>query len=86
MGHVLVSVKVRGKKSTELKEALVDTSASFTVFPLELAEEYLIDTPFEVELRLGDGRRVRAKVFIGELEIEAGESPSGYWPSRGQSP
>jgi len=86
VGHVLVSVKVRGKKSTELKEVLVDTGASFTVFPLELAEEYLIDTPFEVELRLGDGRRVRARVFIGELEIEGRRGPVRVLAFKGAIP
>jgi len=84
MGHVPVSVKVRGKKSTELKEVLVDTGASFTVFPLELAEEYLIDTPFEVELRLGNGRR--ARVFIGELEIEGRRGPVRVLAFKGAIP
>jgi len=50
---------------------LVDTSASFTVMPLDIAEKYFIETPFIVNLKLGDGRLVEARVFIAECEIEA---------------
>jgi len=38
--------------------------------PLDVAEKYFIETPFETELRLGDGRIVKAKVFVAEVEIE----------------
>ena len=36
----------------------MDTGASSTVLPLRLAAEVLYETPYMVELRLGDGRKV----------------------------
>jgi predicted aspartyl protease len=38
--------------------------------PLDVAEKYFIGTPFESELRLGDGETVKAEVFVAEVEIE----------------
>ena len=54
---------------------VVDSSASFTVMPLDLAEKYLIETPFEVDLKLGDGRVIKARVFVAEAEIENRRGP-----------
>jgi len=65
----------RGRGELALDSILVDTGASFTVLPLDLAEGYLIETPFEVDLRLGGGRTVRAKVFVAEAEIEGRRGP-----------
>jgi len=85
VGHVIVKAVVRGKKERVL-ELLVDTGASFTVLPLELAEELLIETPFEVDLKLGDGRVVRARVFVGEIEIEGRRGPVRILAFRGAYP
>lgn len=74
MGHVVVKTKIRGK-GEYTGELLVDTGASFTILPLELAERILHKTPYTVELKLGDGRKVKAKVFIGEIEIENRRGP-----------
>ena len=74
MGHVVVRAVVRGK-GEYVGEFIVDTGAAFTVLPLELAEKVLYETPFTVELKLGDGRRVRARVFVGEVEIEDRKGP-----------
>jgi len=75
MGHVFVKARFRGRDMVELEEVLVDTEASFTVMPLSTARDYLIETPFSADLRLGDGRVVRAKVFIAECEIEDRKGP-----------
>ncbi len=75
MGHVFVKARFRGKDVLELREALIDTSASFTVMPLDIAEKYFIETPFTVNLKLGDGRLVEARVFIAECEIEGRRGP-----------
>ena len=74
MGHVVVKAVIRGKKEY-VGEFLVDTGASFTVLPLDLAEEVLYKTPYTVELKLGDSRMVDAKVFIGEVEVEDRRGP-----------
>jgi len=71
---VVTKVIVRGRREY-VGELLVDIGASFTVLPLDLAEEILYGTPFTVELRLGDGRKMKAKVFIGEIEIEGRKGP-----------
>ncbi|OYT39699.1 MAG: hypothetical protein B6U89_03615 [Desulfurococcales archaeon ex4484_58] len=75
MGHVIVSAVFRGKNVLLLDNVLVDTSASFTILPLDLAEKYLFETPFETDLKLGDGRKVRAKVFVAEVEIMGRKGP-----------
>ena len=75
MEYVFVKARFRGKDVLELREALIDTGASFTVMPLDIAEKYFIETPFTVNLKLGDGRLVEARVFIAECEIEGRRGP-----------
>ena len=85
MVHVIVKVTIRGRRE-HIGEFLVDTGASFTVLPLDLAEDVLYETPYTVELRLSDGRRVRAKVFIGEVEIEGRRGPVRILAFQGAQP
>jgi len=75
MGHIFVGARFRGKDVLEVDRILVDTGASFTIMPLNLAEKHFIETPFEVELKLGDGRIVKAKMFVAEVEIEGRRGP-----------
>ena len=75
MGHVFLKAVFRGKEVLEVDKMLVDTGASFTVMPLRVAEKYFIETPFEVDLKLGDGRVVKARVFVAEAEIEGRRGP-----------
>jgi len=75
MGHVFIRAMFRGREVLEVDKMLVDTGASFTVMPLDVAEKYFIETPLEAELRLGDGRIVKAKVFVAEVEIEGRRGP-----------
>jgi predicted aspartyl protease len=70
LDHVFLKARFRGKWVLEVDEMLADTGASFTVMPLDVAEKYFIETPFEVDLKLGDGRVVKARVFVAEAEIE----------------
>jgi predicted aspartyl protease len=75
VGHVFLKAVFRGKEVLEVDKMLVDTGASFTVMPLRVAEKYFIETPFEVDLKLGDGRVVKARVFVAEAEIEGRRGP-----------
>jgi predicted aspartyl protease len=75
VGHAFVKARFRGKDVVEFKKILIDTGASFTVMPLDIAEKHFIETPFTVELKLGDGRIVNAKVFVAEGEIEGRRGP-----------
>lgn len=72
MGRVFLRALFRGKEVLEVDRVLVDTGASFTVMPLDVAERCFIETPFEVELKPGDGRAVKAKVFVAEVEGRRG--------------
>ncbi|MFP3161373.1 MAG: hypothetical protein RXQ95_08045, partial [Vulcanisaeta sp.] len=37
---------------------------------------HFYETPLEAELKLGDGRVVKAKVFMAEVEIEGRKGPA----------
>jgi len=76
VGHVYVSVRFRGKDELIMDKVLVDTGATFTVMPLDIAEKHFYETPLEAELKLGDGRVVKAKVFMAEVEIEGRKGPA----------
>jgi Predicted aspartyl protease len=86
MGHVYVSARFRGRGELTMDKVLVDTGATFTVMPLDVAEKYLYETPLEAELRLGDGRVVRARVFVAEVEIEGRRGPARVMAFNGTTP
>jgi len=86
LGHVFVRARFRGKDVIEFERVLVNTGASFTVMPLEMAEKYFIETPFEADIRLSDGRLVKAKVFIAECEIEDRRGPVRILAFKGATP
>ena len=75
MGHILARARFRGKEVLEVDKIPVDAGASFTIMPLDIAEKYFIETPFEVELKLGDGRTVKARIFVAEAEIKDRKDP-----------
>ncbi len=75
VGHVFVRARFKGKGVVEFEKILVDTGVSFTVMPLDVAEKCFIETPFIVDLKLGGGRVVKAKVFVAEGEIEGRRGP-----------
>jgi predicted aspartyl protease len=86
LDHVFVGARFRSKDVIEFKQILVDTGAPFTVMPLEIAEKHFIETPFEVDLRLGDGRLVKARVFVAECEIESRRGPVRILTFKGATP
>jgi predicted aspartyl protease len=86
VGHVYVTAIFRGRRELVMERVLVDTGATFTVMPLELAREYLYETPLEATLRLGDGRTVRARVFVAEVEIEGRRGPARVMAFEGAVP
>jgi len=86
LGHVSVRARFRGKDVIEFERVLVDTGASFTVMPLEMAEKHFIETPFEADIRLSDGRLVKTKVFVAECEIEGRRGPVRILAFKGATP
>jgi len=78
MGHIYADVTIKGSKaSVKLKNVLIDTGATYTVLPEEVLEEVGAWGPMrEIDLHLGDGRRVKAKAYgivvgIGDVEAPA---------------
>jgi len=77
LGHVRVDVCVRGGKGElRLEKVLVDTGATYTVMPLEVLEEVgAVKSPHPIVLELGDGRKVKADVYVATVEIDGREGP-----------
>ena len=77
MGHVYVDAKVRGlQREVNLKHILVDTGASFTVIePDVLKDAGAMETPWTMDLMLGNKTKVKAKIQMAEIEIEGRKGP-----------
>jgi predicted aspartyl protease len=76
VGYTYVDLIIRGKKSKSVR-ALVDTGSAYIVLdPKTVSETGLLETPFNVELTLADKRRVRAKLYLAEVEAEGRRGPA----------
>ncbi|MEM2876278.1 MAG: hypothetical protein QXL67_04950 [Candidatus Bathyarchaeia archaeon] len=76
MGYTYVDLAVRGRASRNVR-ALVDTGSAYLVMdPKSTSEAGLHETPFEVELTLADKRKVKAKLYLAEIEVEARKGPA----------
>ena len=77
MGFVYVDVKVKGSKAARTIRMLVDTGSTFIVLKPETVEELgLHETPYTVELTLADGRKVKARVYMAEVEVGRRRGPA----------
>jgi len=72
MGHVHTDIVVRGSKATALLEnVLIDTGATYTVLPESVLEQVGAWGPMrEIEVALGDGRKVRGRLYSVLIKIE----------------
>jgi len=76
MGYVYVDLVIRGKASKSVR-ALVDTGSTYIVLdPATVSEIGLHETPFKVELTLADKRKVEAKLYLAEVEVEGRGGPA----------
>ena len=76
VGYTYVDLIIRGKKSKSVR-ALVDTGSAYIVLdPKTVSETGLLETPFNVELTPADKRRVRAKLYLAEVEAEGRRGPA----------
>jgi len=90
MGHVVVNAELAGAKRERVR-MLVDTGATYTVLPAELAKRLKITVaPRRLNVRLADGRRKSMRVgtvFIRLLGREAADTaligPAGIEPLLG---
>jgi predicted aspartyl protease len=77
MGHIFVDAVLRGtRKEKALKNVIVDTGATYTIMPTEVVEEVgAIKTPWRVELMLGNKKKVKAAVYVAQMEIKGRKGP-----------
>ena len=62
MGHVAVHAELAGARRARVR-MLVDTGATYTVLPADLAERLEItEAPWRLKVRLADGRRKAMRV------------------------
>jgi len=77
MGFTYVNVTVRGMKASRDVRMLVDTGSTYIVLDSETIKELgLLETPYTVDLLLADGRKIRAKLFLAEVEVKGRRGPA----------
>jgi predicted aspartyl protease len=75
MGFTYVNVTVRGMKASRDVRMLVDTGSTYIVLDPETIKELgLLETPYTVDL--ADGRRIRARLFLAEVEVKGRRGPA----------
>ena len=78
MGHIYADIVVKGNKATaKLTRVLVDTGATYTVLPQQVLDEVGAWGPMhEVEVGLGDNRKITGKAYGVVIGIEDVEAPT----------
>jgi len=76
MGFTYVNVTVRGTKASRDVKMLVDTETYIVLDPETIKELGLLETPYTVDLLLADGRKIRAKLFLAEVEVKGRRGPA----------
>ena len=75
MGYTYIDLVVKGRVSRKIR-AWVDTGSTYLVMDSKTVSEVgLHETPFKVELTLADKRRVKAKLYLGEVDAEGRRGP-----------
>lgn len=76
VGYTYVDLVIRGRVSRKVR-ALVDTGSAYVVMDSKtISEVGLHETPFEVELTLADKRKVKAKLYLAEVDAEGRKGPA----------
>jgi len=77
VGFVYVDVVVRGDKSSKSVRVLVGTGSTYIVLRPDLIRELgLYETPYAVEVTLADGRRVKTRLYLAEVEVKGRRGPA----------
>jgi len=77
VGFVCVNVVVRGVKSSKSVRMLVDASSTYIVLRPDLIRELgHYETPYAVEVTLANGRRVKTRLFLAEVEVKGRRGPA----------
>ena len=76
MGHIHQKVRLRGEKTATVR-MLVDTGATYSVIPPQLARALGIKKPRRsVRVRLADGRQIRLGADLAVVKIDGREAPT----------
>jgi len=76
MRSIIVGVRVRGSRGEATIRALIDTGSTFIVLePDTIKELGLLETPYTVELTLADGRKVKSRIYLAEVEARGRKGP-----------
>lgn len=77
MGFVYVDVTVHGRRTAKTIRMLVDIGSTCIVLGPKLIRELgLVETPYSVELTLASGGRVRARLYLAEVEVKGRRGPA----------
>jgi predicted aspartyl protease len=75
MGYVYAEIKVKGREQRSIR-ALVDTGATYLILDSTTIRELdLSSTPYQVGLTLADKRKIKAKLYVAEVEAEGRTGP-----------
>jgi len=88
MGHVYVRAKFIGKRGERVFDrVMVDTGATYSVLPPEVAEEIGVVTVTEgEEMEVADGRVISVRVVGAEVEIEGRRGSTLFAVIEGSQP
>ena len=76
MGHTFVNAYLEGRKKGEEVKMLVDTGATFTVIPKDLAERLDIPKLRKERVKLANGLEMEAEAGVVHVKIEEREAPA----------
>ena len=76
MGHTFVEAYLEGRKKGAEVKMLVDTGATFTVIPGDLAEELGIPKLGTESVKLANGMAMEAEAGIVHVKIKEREAPT----------
>lgn len=78
MGHLHTDIIVRGTlREVRLNNILIDTGATYTVLPQDTLKEVGAWGPLgEIDVELGNGKKLKAKTYAVTIKIKDVEAPS----------
>jgi len=77
MGFVYIDVIVHGYRSSRSVRMLVDAGSTYIVLGSDVIKELgLYETPYAAEVTLADGRRIRTKLYLAEVEVKGRRGPT----------
>ena len=76
MGHIYVDVEIRASRAARRVRMLVDTGATYTIIPPQLADEIgLVRLPFRVSVTLANGRQAEVEAGVAEISVASRRAP-----------